>query len=95
MALYGARLSSKGQLTVPVELRRRWALNEGDLVEFFVDRDGRVTVFPRNRPVSDLFGMLADLTPDPDYTTDDEAIADQVVADDERTKSTSRSRNAA
>lgn len=95
MALYEAKLSSKGQLTLPVELRRQWSLKEGDLVEFFLDDEGHVTVFRRNRPASDLFGLLADLKPDPAYASDDEAIADQIVADDERTKSTSASRDAA
>ena len=95
MALYEARLSSKGQLTVPVDLRRQWNLKEGDLVEFFISHDGQVSVYPRNRPASAIFGLLADLKSDPAYATDDEAIADQVAADDERTKSTSRSRDAA
>jgi AbrB family looped-hinge helix DNA binding protein len=95
MASFEAKLSSKGQLTLPVELRREWALKEGDLVEFFIDDDGRVTVMRRNRPASDLFGLLADLKSDPTYATDDDAIADQIVAEDERTKSTSRGRDAA
>ena len=37
-----ATLTSKGQLTIPVELRRRWELNAGDQLEFAVDDQDRV-----------------------------------------------------
>ena len=32
-------VSSKGQITVPLEIRRRLGLKEGDRVEFVVDND--------------------------------------------------------
>jgi antitoxin PrlF len=35
-------LTSKGQITVPVETRRRLGLKPGDRVEFVVDRDKTV-----------------------------------------------------
>jgi AbrB family looped-hinge helix DNA binding protein len=38
-------LSSKGQITVPLEIRRRLGLKEGDRVEFLVD-DGRTILRP-------------------------------------------------
>ncbi len=37
------RLTSKGQVTIPKELRERFALQPGTEVEF-VDEDGRLTV---------------------------------------------------
>jgi antitoxin PrlF len=33
----GSTLSSKGQITVPLEIRRRLGLKEGDRVEFVAD----------------------------------------------------------
>ncbi len=35
-------LTSKGQITLPVELRRRWDLKPGDCVDFCLEDDGRV-----------------------------------------------------
>ena len=37
-------LTSKGQITLPVELRRRWELKPGDRLDFSLDPDGRVVV---------------------------------------------------
>jgi AbrB family looped-hinge helix DNA binding protein len=41
-------ISSKGQITVPLEIRRRLGLKEGDRVEFMVDR-GRTVLRPERR----------------------------------------------
>lgn len=38
-------ISSKGQITVPLEIRRRLGLREGDRVEFIVD-EGRTILRP-------------------------------------------------
>lgn len=40
MRKYVARINSRGQVTVPAELRRRLGLNPGDKVEFAVEDDG-------------------------------------------------------
>jgi AbrB family looped-hinge helix DNA binding protein len=37
-------LTSKGQITLPVELRRRWGLQPGDCVDFCLEEDGRVVL---------------------------------------------------
>jgi antitoxin PrlF len=39
-----ATLTSKGQVTLPVELRRRWGLEAGDCVDFCLEDDGRVVL---------------------------------------------------
>ena len=42
-----ATLTSKGQLTVPVELRRRWDLKPGDQIDFTLDDEDRVIIRKR------------------------------------------------
>jgi antitoxin PrlF len=37
-------LTSKGQITLPAELRRRWGLKSGDRVDFTLEDDGRVVL---------------------------------------------------
>ena len=39
-----ARLTSKGQLTLPVEIRRRYGLDAGDEVEFISEEKGTYLV---------------------------------------------------
>jgi AbrB family looped-hinge helix DNA binding protein len=53
-----ARLTTKGQLTVPKEIRERLDLKPGDRVEFVVLPDGTVRFLPLNLPISALKGML-------------------------------------
>ena len=42
-------ISSKGQITVPLEVRKRLGLRVGDRVEFVVDKD-RTTIRPARAP---------------------------------------------
>ncbi len=42
-------ISSKGQITVPLEIRNRLGLREGDRVEFVVEND-RTTIRPARAP---------------------------------------------
>ena len=53
-----ATMTSKGQITVPKEVRERLKLEEGDKVYFDVGDDGVVHMTARNRPMEELFGLL-------------------------------------
>jgi len=56
--LVRARLTSKGQLTVPVEVRRRYGLEVGDEVEFIAEPKGAYLI-PLKRPsLVELGGSL-------------------------------------
>ena len=44
-----ATLTSKGQITVPVELRRRWELQAGDQLDFTLENESRVVLRKRIR----------------------------------------------
>jgi len=51
-------LTSKGQTTIPKDVRKRLNLRPGDRLEFVIDEDGRVLVLPASVDVSELAGML-------------------------------------
>ena len=79
-----ATVTSKGQITLPKEVRERHHLKPGDSVEF-IEQDGRTWLRPRNLRAVDLAGMvhrpgMKALT----IEEMDEAIGDAIAEDDER-----------
>jgi AbrB family looped-hinge helix DNA binding protein len=53
-----ATLTSKGQITLPKDLREKLGLTAGDRVEFIIEDDHGVRLVARHTPVSQLKGML-------------------------------------
>jgi AbrB family looped-hinge helix DNA binding protein len=53
-----AKMTSKGQITLPKEIRQKLGLKQGDRVRFIVEDDGRVRLLPAKRDVSELMGIL-------------------------------------
>lgn len=53
-----AKISSKGQLTLPVEIRNYLNVDSGDCVEFVIDHKGRVNVIAKTVDIKDIFGMI-------------------------------------
>jgi antitoxin PrlF len=53
-----ATLTSKGQTTIPKEIRDLLGLAPGDKLDFVVEADGRVVLRPATRDVRELRGML-------------------------------------
>lgn len=51
-------LTSKGQITIPKQIRERLHLRKGHRVEFLVERGGRVVLVPRTRDVRSLKGIV-------------------------------------
>jgi AbrB family looped-hinge helix DNA binding protein len=54
-------ISSKGQITVPIEIRRRLGLKEGDRVEFVVE--GEKTIMRPAQPAKNPFEKYAGVLP--------------------------------
>lgn len=83
-----ATLTSKGQLTVPKEIRERLGLEKGDVIEFVDSGPSEVKIRPLRGSLADLAGMLhrpgmrrrsiAEM---------DEAVREAVAKDDERIRS--------
>lgn len=59
-----ARLTSKGQITIPIEIRRRYRLGTGSVVDFVAEAAGPRLVPVRRRKLLDLYGALPVSRPD-------------------------------
>ncbi|QPV62896.1 AbrB/MazE/SpoVT family DNA-binding domain-containing protein [Halosimplex litoreum] len=57
-----ATITSKGQVTIPKEIRERLDLDEGTKVEFVLDDDGRVTIRPKESAMERLRGVRRTLS---------------------------------
>lgn len=53
-----SRLSTKGQIVIPLEIRRHMGLRPGDRIDFVVADDGSVALRPALLDVRDLRGLL-------------------------------------
>jgi antitoxin PrlF len=51
-------ITSKGQTTIPIEIRRRLKLKTGDRIEYVVEPDGKIVLVPRNLDIRQLKGIL-------------------------------------
>ena len=74
-----ATLTSKGQVTIPVEIRKALALEAGDRLEFISGDDGKVMIVAATKSITDLKGRFA--KPDKAVTIEDmnAAIARQAA----------------
>jgi antitoxin PrlF len=53
-----ATLTTKGQVTIPKDVRDRLGIDTGDRLNFIVQEDGTVIVKPITRHVRELAGIL-------------------------------------
>ena len=54
-----ATITSKGQVTLPKDVRTKLHLLTGEKIDFLVDEEhGTATLVPLNRRVDDVFGLL-------------------------------------
>jgi AbrB family looped-hinge helix DNA binding protein len=60
-----AKLTSKGQLTLPARLREALSLKPGDKVVFVEDEQGRVLLEARTHTLADLQGIVRVREPAP------------------------------
>ncbi len=53
-----ATITTKGQVTIPKQIRDYLKLETGSKIDFVITEDGTVKVIPLNVPVTALSGML-------------------------------------
>jgi len=80
MTTLATTLTSKGQITLPVEIRRQWNLVSGDDVEFFSDANGRWFVRPLNASAKAFFRDMPKRSRRVGVESDDTAIERAVTA---------------
>ena len=71
-------ISSKGQVTIPVEIRNMLRLNTGDRVDFVVFDKNRVELMPKKGSVGSLKGLVKWSGKPMTLKQMDEAIAGEV-----------------
>ncbi len=82
-----ATMTSKGQITIPIELRKALGLKPGVRIDFYEIEDGTYAFRPKNRSILDLEGCI----PKPDHVITIEemnrAILDRAAMLDAATRS--------
>ena len=81
-----AALTSKGQLTVPAEVRADLRLNSGDRVSFEKAEDGLYRIRPVKGSIQSLFGILKYDGPPVTIEEMDEGIGAAVIERFERSR---------
>lgn len=73
-----AILTSRGQVTIPVEVRTHLGLSAGDRIDFILnEQTGRHEVIPATRPVTVLKGIIRKPAEPVPIEEMNEAIAEQ------------------
>jgi antitoxin PrlF len=84
MTVVFGTLTSKGQTTVPAEVRDLLNLRQGDRIRYVISGD-RVYIRVKNKRIADLAGLLHDENRKPVSVEEmDEAIGEYLVDDDKR-----------
>jgi antitoxin PrlF len=86
-----AKMTSKGQITIPKAIRKSLRLKPGDEVVFFEAETGQFVMRPRNSSIRDLEGCIPKLDYIPTIEEMNEAIAD--AAAESYLRSVSRPKN--
>lgn len=82
-----ATVTSKGQITIPLEVRTKLGIRTGTKVHFIESADGTFDFMPATGSILDLYGIFRDDTIAPMTLEQmDQAIADHVAEEDARTR---------
>ncbi len=81
-----AKVTAKGQITIPKHVRDSLNLKPGDKVRFEVDNDGGARMKAMNRSIDDIVGMLKPYYDGPAISVEEmnDAIAEAAVERAER-----------
>ena len=69
-----ATMTSKGQITIPADVRRKLRLRAGTKVDFAENKAGEIVLRPKTGDIRDLYGIVKDTGPPATIEEIDEAI---------------------
>ena len=69
------KVTAKGQITIPIEVRKELNLKPGDQIFFVKDPNGRYVLFPKNGSIKRLKGMFGKFPRTVSLEEMDDAIA--------------------
>ena len=81
-----AFLTSKGQLTVPISIRKKLGVHAGDQVLFVEREDGEIVVRAKKGNIMDFYGMFKSSGQPASVEEMDEEVGRYLAEDDERIK---------
>jgi AbrB family looped-hinge helix DNA binding protein len=87
-----ATMTSKGQITIPVKLRKALGLKPGVRIDFFEIEDGQYVLRPRNRSIMELEGCIPKLDHVVTVEEMNQAILDRAAELDHATRSGAKNR---
>jgi AbrB family looped-hinge helix DNA binding protein len=79
-----AALTSKGQITIPIEVREELGLKAGDRIEFVKSEEGKFFIQPKKGSIMNLRGIFKWTGKPASVEEMDQAIAAHIVEDWER-----------
>ncbi|MGD0631515.1 MAG: AbrB/MazE/SpoVT family DNA-binding domain-containing protein [Terracidiphilus sp.] len=79
-----AALTSKGQITVPISIRKKLGLQTGDQVLFIEREDGEILVRAKKGDLMDFYGMFKSSGKPATVEEMDEAVGRYLTEDDAR-----------
>jgi AbrB family looped-hinge helix DNA binding protein len=82
-----ATVTSKGQITIPVKVRKALGLKPGVRIDFYEIENGEFTLRPRNRSIMELEGCVPKLDYVPTIEEMNQAILDRAAELDAATRS--------
>ena len=79
-----AALTSKGQITIPIEVREELGLKAGDRIEFVKSEEGKFFIQPKKGSVMNLRGMFKWAGKPASVEEMNDAVASHLAEDDAR-----------
>jgi len=80
--MLAAKITSKGQITIPKDIRQHLKIDQGDRIEFFIGENGVVIISPIKSDVRKLKGIISK----PDKPVSIEGMKEAIIAGATRNK---------